>query len=205
MVNVFAFRRRHDARASTTRTEASDSNVIWPRFFFRAKRTNSGQRFGGMPRTRQELTVGSDKLRLAETAAVPPKSSMIESGVSMTRTIVYDLKTCQEFASCDATAPAVCDEIGLMADPHAESTEAIARRLKATRDALGFQQQTDFAKALGIHKSTYNLFESGERRITITVAQRLRRKFGISLDWIYAGDAAQLPAHIITKLAPLAA
>lgn len=92
-----------------------------------------------------------------------------------------------------------------MAVPHAESTAAIAHRLKATREALGFDKQSDFAKQLGLDKSSYNLFENGKRRLTNAVALRLRRKFGISLDWLYCGDVSSLPNKITSKLGAVAA
>lgn len=129
---------------------------------------------------------------------------MTESQV-MDGNIICDLQICQDFAHCKTTGGTFCAEFGAMAEPNLESNEAIARRLKATREALGFDQQNEFAKTLGLAPSSYNLFETGQRRMTLSAATRLRRRFGVSLDWIYCGDASALPAHLVKKLAPLAA
>lgn len=208
--DVVPFPSRPHARARARFAAANASSVICLQPLLAARSKIKGQRRGGIPRSRQQLTVDASArdLSLVSSRArskVPPKSSMIESQVMMPPTIVCTLQTCQEFAPCKSTVNHPCAEILDMAVPQAESTAAISYRLKATREALGFSKQIDFAKALGLDKSSYNLFENGQRRLTIAVAQRLRRKFGISLDWTYCGDASQLPSKIIAKLGTLAA
>jgi transcriptional regulator with XRE-family HTH domain len=76
----------------------------------------------------------------------------------------------------------------------------LARRLVRTRLALGYTTQRGFAEQLGIRSHQINVFERGRRRISLGVALLIREKFGISLDWIYCGDAAGLPAALYKKL-----
>jgi transcriptional regulator with XRE-family HTH domain len=78
----------------------------------------------------------------------------------------------------------------------------IARRLIALRKKLGFEKQADFAKAIGLEKSSYNPFETGERPLTLNAARRIRRRFGISLDWLLFGDLGQPSQNIAIELGP---
>lgn len=86
-----------------------------------------------------------------------------------------------------------------------ESLSEIANRLKMTREALGFEAQIDFCKEIGVEHNIYNPFEKGKRRITLDVAKKIKKRFGIPLDWVYCADPAQLPAKIYRKLAAKAA
>lgn len=87
----------------------------------------------------------------------------------------------------------------------AETLDIIARRLELTRLALGFESQIDFCKAIRVQKNVYNPFEKGKRRISLAVAMKIRRRFGISLDWIYCGDPGTLPTNVYRKIESLAA
>ena len=78
--------------------------------------------------------------------------------------------------------------------------EISAKRLVRTRLALGYMTQSAFAEQLGIGSPQYSVFESGKRRISLGVALLIWEKFGVSLDWIYCGDAAGLPAALYKKL-----
>ncbi len=82
----------------------------------------------------------------------------------------------------------------------AKDTSIIAKRLVQTRLALGYKTQSAFAGQLGIGSPQYSVFESGKRRMSLGVALLIQEKFGISLDWIYRGDAAGLSAPLSTKL-----
>jgi len=76
----------------------------------------------------------------------------------------------------------------------------IAKRLAQTRLALGYKTQQTFSDEIGIRPHQYSVFEKGTRRISLGVALLIWEKFGISLDWIYCGDAAGLPASLSKKL-----
>lgn len=79
------------------------------------------------------------------------------------------------------------------------SIAAIAKRLRATREALELKQR-EFAGLAGIAANTYNQWEKGERRPGLDQAIRLADAHRITLDWIYLGDMSGLPLKISVKL-----
>jgi DNA-binding XRE family transcriptional regulator len=196
---VISFRRRRHARALALPIAASDANVTCPQPSSSAKRTIGSQRLAGIPRSRHTLTVGAAKPRADATLPVPPKSSMTESHV-MDANLICDLQICQGFADRKATDGGGCGEITLMARTRIQLINETAARLKTTRLALNHKKQNEFAQILGVDKSSYNLMETGKRPVTLDVGLALYVKFGISLDWLFLGNAAQLPSHLITKL-----
>jgi transcriptional regulator with XRE-family HTH domain len=82
----------------------------------------------------------------------------------------------------------------------AKQRNPVALRLAMTRVALGFENQADFAKRANLSQNRYNQYETGERRITIDAAMKLKKAFGISLDWIYDGDRNGLPHAVWSAL-----
>ena len=70
-----------------------------------------------------------------------------------------------------------------------------------TRIALGYKNQADFAKGANLTQNRYNQYETGERRITVDAALKLKAAYGISLDWIYTGDRNGLPHAVWSALA----
>jgi transcriptional regulator with XRE-family HTH domain len=73
-------------------------------------------------------------------------------------------------------------------------------RAKRTRLAWGFPTQKAFCEASGVRYDLYTACERGQRRLSLAVALKIRRRFGIPLDWIYCGDASRLPAALATSL-----
>ena len=72
----------------------------------------------------------------------------------------------------------------------ADSVSVIANRLIRTRKALGYETQIELADEIGIPQNNYNTFEKGRRRISLGAALKMWDRFGVSLDWIYCGDAS---------------
>lgn len=180
----------------------SASNVIFSQPFSEASRTTSAQRRGGIPRARQVLTVEAGSPSSRDTAPVPPRASIASSAVrSIGGNIVRSLRTCQAFATRETTGGPENGEILPMPD----TIKEIAQRLIATREAVGFPNQVEFCREIGIEKNIYNPFEKGRRRITVDAAIKIRKRFGIPLDWIYCGDAQALPGQIYRKLGMRAA
>lgn len=91
----------------------------------------------------------------------------------------------------------MCGEIPPMAAP--DDIKQIADRLIATREAMGLNQ-SEFAKTIGLTKSTYNPFEKKGRRITLDAALRMWKVHRIPLHWTYLGDPSDLPVKIYQKL-----
>jgi transcriptional regulator with XRE-family HTH domain len=83
---------------------------------------------------------------------------------------------------------------------HHRSLEAIAERLRMTREALGVRKQKDFAERAQISPNTYNQWEKGRVYPDLQYAIRLCDEYGITLDWIYLGDPSGLPYHIARLL-----
>lgn len=118
---------------------------------------------------------------------------MIEFVDGIKPTIVRTLRTGQGFASRETTFQEKNARILGMIDP----PETIGPRLKALRIALGYKKQTEFAKAIGVEKNTYNPWEKGGRELTFEGACLIRAKFKIPLDYLFFGDhAEEMPAKV---------
>jgi ribosome-binding protein aMBF1 (putative translation factor) len=81
----------------------------------------------------------------------------------------------------------------------AESNKSLAHRLKLTREALDISP-ADLCKRIKIKANRWSQYESGERRITVEVANKLCDEFNLSLDWIYRANPAQLPHALRLKM-----
>jgi transcriptional regulator with XRE-family HTH domain len=82
--------------------------------------------------------------------------------------------------------------------------KTIGRRLLRTRQALKLSQ-AEFCRQIDVERNLYNPFEKGRRRITIDVAMKIRDRYGVTLDWIYAGDPHALPSGLYHQLVASAA
>lgn len=85
------------------------------------------------------------------------------------------------------------------------SKEAIGHRLKLLREVLGYKgqgNQVKFAKWVGIPKTTWNNYERGIGKISPANLLKLKRKTGVTSDWIYFGDSDELPLNIARRLLP---
>jgi transcriptional regulator with XRE-family HTH domain len=76
--------------------------------------------------------------------------------------------------------------------------EIIGTRLKALRDALGYEARA-FCEIIGIFEQAWNNYEHGRRRIGIDEAMKVVTKTGVSLDWIYRGLEHTLPLYVAKK------
>lgn len=68
---------------------------------------------------------------------------------------------------------------------------AIGRRLELTRQVVGLQQN-EFCERAKIAPNTYNQYERGKKKPSLTNAMRLVETYGLTLDWIYRGDPSAL-------------
>lgn len=76
-----------------------------------------------------------------------------------------------------------------------ESLMAIAHRLIATREGMGYTQK-EFCERAGIAPNTYNQWERAKGRPQLDMAIQLCRTYHLTLDWIYRGNALGLPADL---------
>jgi transcriptional regulator with XRE-family HTH domain len=80
-----------------------------------------------------------------------------------------------------------------------DQLELIGRRLRASRIALGMRTK-DMAESIGAAGNTYSQWESGARLLDVLVAVRIVELHKITLEWLYRGNAYELPAHLISKV-----
>jgi transcriptional regulator with XRE-family HTH domain len=80
-----------------------------------------------------------------------------------------------------------------------QAVNLAARRLRAAREALAMQQQ-DLARACGAEPNRWSNWEAARTLPDPLVIARAMALFGISLDWIYAGDPGHLPVKIFNGI-----
>lgn len=81
------------------------------------------------------------------------------------------------------------------------SLDAIAYRLRITREALGLNQ-TQFCGMAGIARNTYNQWEQGKGRPELDKALALCEAHSLTLDWVYRGVIGGLPYELASRIAP---
>lgn len=84
--------------------------------------------------------------------------------------------------------------------PH--STEMVAERLKLLREALGVDQ-AEMARQTGISPQAWNNAETGDNRIGLENANKVRARYQVGLDFIYHGDFRALPSELAGKIGRL--
>ena len=123
---------------------------------------------------------------------------MIESELSMPDNIVRMLRTSQGFATCETTFIHKCGAIDPM-EP--DSDEAVGKRIIALRESVPLQQQ-QLAKQLHMAKSTLAGYESGDRPLTVVAIRKLRRRFGVTVDWLMFGDMQVTGRNLMLEIGP---
>lgn len=92
----------------------------------------------------------------------------------------------------------------IMVDPDDTGDEArdIARRLRLTREALGYDERMQklFAEEAGLTQAHYNKFDTGSRPLSLGAAMKLCHRYGLTLDWLYRGDPSGLPYALHMKI-----
>jgi len=82
-----------------------------------------------------------------------------------------------------------------------DSDEAVGKRIIALRVRANLQQQ-QLAKQIHITKSTLNAYENGKRALTTESAKRLRRRFGVTVDWLFFGDMQVTGHNLMLEIGP---
>ena len=68
----------------------------------------------------------------------------------------------------------------------------IADRLRWHRQLCGLNQD-EYAAKIGFKRSAYSLWEAGSHRLSLDGALALRKRWGLSLDFMYEGIDDALP------------
>lgn len=86
-----------------------------------------------------------------------------------------------------------------MLEEQEDSREAVAARLKRVREIIGLDKK-QFAERAGLTQQTYGPFENGVRDLSLDAAKKLRRTYGLPLEFMYFGKIDALPHRIATAL-----
>jgi transcriptional regulator with XRE-family HTH domain len=86
-------------------------------------------------------------------------------------------------------------------DSRNDRPEQIAKRLRLTREALGYTQAI-MCKLIGsaTNGQAWENYESGRRKISLDHALRLCDNCGLSLEWIYRGNYQSLTVELRDKI-----
>ena len=71
----------------------------------------------------------------------------------------------------------------------------VGRRLRAVREVLGLGQG-EFGRRAGLNPNAYNMIELGQKLPSIETAIALCRAHRLTLDYIFLGDAGDLPHSV---------
>ena len=80
--------------------------------------------------------------------------------------------------------------------------QEVAKRIAILRLAMGYTNQNAFAQTSGLSASELNHFESSRRALNINAANKLRMRWGVTLDWLYHGDMSGLSVDLAKLLSP---
>lgn len=77
--------------------------------------------------------------------------------------------------------------------------EAVGARLARVREILCMTKR-EFAERAGLTEQTYGPFENAKRPLSLDAAKRLRKCYGLTLEFMYFGNKADLPHRIAKDL-----
>ena len=77
--------------------------------------------------------------------------------------------------------------------------QAVGKRLRKARKALGLSQK-ELYDSLGVGASTWHNWESGKRLPDPLVMAQLRKVYGVTLDWVFAGETAGISRSLEQKM-----
>ena len=80
------------------------------------------------------------------------------------------------------------------------TTKDVSERLRQLRAALAISQ-AQLCRRAGIEANAWNNYEKGRNRISVDHAIKVKRAFGVTLDWIYHADMGGVRSDIAEKIA----
>lgn len=86
-----------------------------------------------------------------------------------------------------------------MLEDQRDSIEAVAARLERARAIIGLSKR-DFAARAGMSEQAYGPFENGVRPLSLEAAKKLRKTYGLTLEFLYFGIVDALPHKIAKEL-----
>ena len=79
-----------------------------------------------------------------------------------------------------------------------EQIKQIAERLRGLRDVLELTAE-DIARECDISAEEYRLAESGEFDISVSMLQKIARRYGVSLDALMFGEEPKMSSYFLTR------
>lgn len=76
----------------------------------------------------------------------------------------------------------------------------VGQRVEKIRTRLELGTQTELADLLGVARARYNNWIGGGILFPVRYAAKLREMTGVTLDFIYCGDASSLPLKVAKTL-----
>lgn len=73
------------------------------------------------------------------------------------------------------------------------------------RELRGSENQTNFAKAIGLRQTTYSNFERGTREPGLQIVGEIATRFGVSVDWLLGLDSHSRTTSVVATGASVAA
>ncbi|WIY25136.1 helix-turn-helix transcriptional regulator [Parasedimentitalea psychrophila] len=86
-----------------------------------------------------------------------------------------------------------------MLEDQEDDIEAVAARLKRVREILGLTKK-EFAERADMTEQTYGPFENARRELSLNAAKKLRKRYGLPLEFTYFGKIEDLPTRISKDL-----
>lgn len=86
-----------------------------------------------------------------------------------------------------------------MTDKTTKFRVEVGERLKRLRETKGMVQG-DVGEIIGMVAGGISMIEKGQRGLDPEDAVRLKKATGVSLDWLYAGEAGSLPKDLFKPL-----
>ena len=84
-------------------------------------------------------------------------------------------------------------------DPAMYSKKAAAKRLVQTQEALELTNAA-ISEKIGIAANRWSQYRTGDRTMPHNVLVSLKEQFGVTSDWILAGDPSGLPQRIYARI-----
>lgn len=82
----------------------------------------------------------------------------------------------------------------------AEIRVIVGRRLRMARMAAGFRFAKEFAEKLDIDQNSYTPYERGVAYPPVHKLTLIKQLTGITMDWLFLGDTANLPVRVLEAL-----
>lgn len=87
----------------------------------------------------------------------------------------------------------------MMLQDFEDKPEAVAARLKRVREILDLKKR-EFAERAGLSEQVYGAYENAKRDLSLQAAKKLRKTYGLSLEFMYFGNMEDLPTRISKHL-----